>query len=83
MKSYLTKRQQRVRINSRFSTWERIISGVPQGSILSPLLSNIILNDRLLFVEISDLSNYADGNILYSSGNNWEEVRQTQRGTFK
>ena len=34
MLSYLKKRSQRVSINSSFSTWEEIIAGVPQGSIL-------------------------------------------------
>ena len=50
MKSYFTNRQERVRVNSNFSMWEEIISGVLQGSILGPLLFNI-LNDLFLFVE--------------------------------
>ena len=66
IKSYLTKRRQRVRLNSNFSAWERIISGVLQGSILGPLLFNIFLNDLFLFIENLDLSNYADDNTLYS-----------------
>ena len=60
MKSYLRKRRQRVRVNNNFSAWERIISGVPQGSISGPLLFKTFLNDLFLFIENSNLSNYAD-----------------------
>ena len=64
MKSYLTKRRQQVHVNSIFRAWERIVSEVPQGSILGPLLFNIFLNDLFLFIENSNLSNYADDNTL-------------------
>ena len=79
MKSYFTNRQQRVHVNSNLNMWEEIISGVLRGSILGLLLFNIFLNDFLLFVENSDLSNYADDNTLYSSGNDLEKVNQILR----
>ena len=48
---YLTGRKQRVKINSSFSSYLDIFQGVPQGSILGPLLFNPFLCDLLLFVE--------------------------------
>ena len=75
MTSYLKDRQQRVRVNNNFSAWENIIAGLPQGSILGPLLFNIFINDLFVFVSISNLSNYADDITLYASGFNLEEVK--------
>ena len=64
--SYLTNRRQRVRMNSNYSTWSEIITGVPQGSILGPLVFNVYLSDYFLFVEESDVANYADDNSAYA-----------------
>ena len=52
MRSYLTNRQQRIRVNSNFSTWENIIAGVSQGSMLGRLLFNIFINDLFFLFQI-------------------------------
>ena len=54
IKSYLDNR---VRVNSNFSSWQEIIARVLQGSILGPLLFNIFVNYLFLFVSSSNLSN--------------------------
>ena len=63
--SYLSNRWQRTKINYTFSSWTEIIQGVPQCSILGPLLFNIYLNDLFSLDIESELCNYADDNTLY------------------
>ena len=68
LQSYLCNRFQRSIINGSFSSWNKAITGVPQGSVLGPLLFNIFLNDIFLFISKCQLCNYADDNTLYKSG---------------
>ena len=83
MESYLTKRYQRTKVDKEYSPWSEIISGVPQGSILGPLLFNIFLNDIFLFPEKCYLSNYADDNTLYAIGNDMNEVNEKLSNDFQ
>ena len=64
MKSYLSDRTQQIRISSVVSSWAKINKGVPQGSILGPLLFNVFINDIFYFIKTCTLYNYADDNTL-------------------
>ena len=64
--SYLSNRFQRVRVNSSYNSWSEIIFGVPQGSILGPLLFNIYLADLFVICDKSNIANYADDNSPYA-----------------
>ena len=67
MKSYLTSRLQCCKTNNSFSEWGKVLNGVPQRSILGPLLFNILLNDMFLSLQKCDLANYVDDSTLYTS----------------
>ena len=65
MKSYLTNPRQQVRVEDVTSDISYVNSGVPQGSVLGPLLFNIFIKDLFYFIKEAKLSNYADDNQLY------------------
>ena len=73
MRSYLTGREQVVDINGVLSSAEQITCGVPQGSILGPLLFLAYVNDMKASVKC-DLLLYADDSALIVSGNNILEI---------
>ena len=64
--SYLTGRKHRTKVNNSFSSWANINSGIPQGSIIGPLLFNIYINDIFFFIDKHNLANYADDNTPFS-----------------
>ena len=66
LQDYLSNRTQRGKLDSTFSSWLKILLGVPQASILGPLLFNIFLNNILRFVEKTDICNFADHSTIYS-----------------
>ena len=64
--NYLSNRKQRIKVNDTYSSWKNISYGVPQGSILSPLLFNIHLCNLFYFFEDLDIASYADDTTIYA-----------------
>ena len=71
---YLSNRKQRINVNDAYSTWKDIFYGVPQESILGPLLFNIHLCDLFYFLEDLDIASYADDTTIYTVSEKKESV---------
>ena len=65
IKDFLKNRSQRVVLNGQCSSWENIAAGVPQGSILGPLLFLIYINDITDGLE-TDVKLFADDTSIFS-----------------
>ena len=65
IQSYLSDRWQRIKINTSYSSWSALLVGVPQGSVLGPLLFNFFIND-IFYILKTDICNYADDTTPYA-----------------
>ena len=63
--SYLSERKQRVVMNGVCAGWSDVRTGVPQGSILGPLLFIVFVNDLPSVVSHSEVCLYADDTTVY------------------
>ena len=58
-----------MRIKNTYSTFQLVLSSVPHGSVLGPILINLYVNDLFLYIKKATLHNYADDNTLTDFSN--------------
>ena len=73
-KSYLTNREKVCAINGHLSSPQKIVCGIPQGSILGPLLFLLYINDLPTSLKESTPCLYADGTQIFSSSYDYNEL---------
>ena len=76
LRSYLSNRQNRIRMGSQTSSWQVVNRGCPQGSALGPLLWNIFKNDLARETNLN-FSMYADDHQIYETGKDLANERSS------
>ncbi len=77
LKAFLVGRSQRVVVNGSASSWKPVTSGIPQGSVMGPILFVIFINDLPETVK-SQIYLFADDTKIYSGISNLEDSEQLQ-----
>jgi retron-type reverse transcriptase len=80
--SYLLNRSSYVRILGKFSSPFSVLSGVPQGSILGPLLFNIFVNDLSDIIKHSKFILFADDLKIYRNVKSVEDCKALQADVY-
>ena len=80
--SYLSERK-RVMVDNEVSTWSTVRVGVPQGSILGPLLFTLFINDLPTVLRSTKTMLYADDITIYHSCPDPQELQEALAGDIK
>ena len=80
--TYLTNRKQQVAINNCKSDFKQISYGVPQGSILGPLLFLLFINDLPLYTSNVFTDLYADDTTLYDVQDSMEQIENNLQSSL-
>ena len=81
--NYLFGRTQSVRIGNEISTPQPVVCGVPQGSILGPILFLVTSNDIASVLKHSKIITYADDTVIYISDSSTESVQRLLQEDFQ
>ena len=73
VKAFLTDREQRVHLRGQYSPWCRVLSGVPQGNVLGPVLFLIYINDIVMNIN-STIKVFADDAKIYRAMKSQNDV---------
>ena len=80
---YLYNRKQKVIFDSTSSGEANVMSGVPRGSILRPLLSGLIINDIHIPLTAANIILYADDTVLYCAGKSSNDIEHQRKNELQ
>ena len=78
---YLPHRKQNTRVNNSHNEWLAIVFGLPQSSVLGPILFNIFFSRFDFVYSDIDITNFPDNNTLYRSAKNVGDVETLEQAS--